>query len=85
MSHTLATVIGLIGSATFIVAFAYANVAKAMDKRLFNAMNLVGAILLLISLSVDFNLPSVVLESVWGIIALIGLIAAMRGNRTPQL
>ena len=56
-----------------------------MDKRLFNAMNLVGAILLLISLSVDFNLPSVVLESVWGIIALIGLIAALRGHRTPQL
>lgn len=85
MSHIVATIIGLIGSATFIAAFAYANVAKAMDKRLFNALNLVGAILLLISLSVDFNLPSVVLESVWGIIALIGLIAALRGNRGPQL
>jgi hypothetical protein len=84
MSHFAATIIGLIGSATFIIAFAYANIAKAMDKRLFNAMNLVGAILLLISLSVDFNLPSVVLESVWGIIALIGLIAALRGHRTPQ-
>lgn len=84
MSHLVATIIGLIGSAAFITAFAYANVARAMDKRLFNAMNLVGAILLLISLSVDFNLPSVVLESVWGIIALIGLIAAIRGNRTPQ-
>jgi hypothetical protein len=85
MSHFVATIVGLIGSATFIAAFAYANVSPAMDKRLFNAMNLVGAILLLISLSVDFNLPSVVLESVWGIIALIGLIAAIRGNRTPQL
>ncbi|PXA83102.1 hypothetical protein DMC47_44515 [Nostoc sp. 3335mG] len=85
MSHIVATFIGLIGSATFIAAFAYANISKAMDKRLFNAMNLIGAILLLISLSVDFNLPSVVLESVWGIIALIGLIAAMRGNRGPQL
>ncbi|MBA2934303.1 hypothetical protein HZF05_09350 [Sphingomonas sp. CGMCC 1.13654] len=85
MSHIVATIIGLIGSATFIAAFAYANISPAMDKRLFNAMNLVGAVLLLISLSVDFNLPSVVLESVWGIIALIGLIAAMRGSRGPQL
>lgn len=85
MSHIVATIIGLIGSATFIAAFAYANVAKAMDKRLFNALNLVGAILLLISLSVDFNLPSVVLESVWGVIALIGLIAALRGSPGPQL
>ena len=85
MSHLVATIIGLIGSATFIAAFAYANVSPAMDKRLFNAMNLIGAILLLISLSVDFNLPAVILESAWGIIALIGLIAALRGNRTPQL
>jgi hypothetical protein len=85
MTHVTATIIGLIGSAIFVAAFAYANVSRAMDKRLFNAMNLVGAILLLISLSVDFNLPAAVLESVWGIIALIGLIAAIRGNRTPQL
>jgi len=85
MNHVTATIIGLIGSATFIAAFAYANVSKAMDKRLFNAMNLAGAILLLISLSVDFNLPAVILETAWGIIALIGLIAAVRGNRTPQL
>jgi len=85
MSHLVATIVGLIGSATFIAAFAYANVSPAMDKRLFNAMNLIGAILLLISLSVDFNLPAVILESAWGIIALVGLIAALRGNRTPQL
>jgi hypothetical protein len=84
MSHLTATIIGLIGSATFIAAFAYANVSSAMDKRLFNAMNLAGAILLLISLSVDFNLPAVILESAWGVIALIGLIAAIRGNRTSQ-
>jgi len=85
MSHLVATIIGLIGSATFIAAFAYANVSPAMDKRLFNAMNLIGAILLLISLSVDFNLPAVILESAWGLIALIGLIIAIRSHRTPQL
>ena len=85
MSHLAATIVGLIGSATFIAAFAYANVSKAMDKRLFNALNLIGAILLLISLSVDFNLPAAILECAWGLIALISLIAAIRGHRTSQL
>jgi hypothetical protein len=84
MTSLTATIIGLAGSAIFIAAFAYANIAQAMDKRLFNAMNLVGAILLLISLSVDFNLPAMVLESAWGLIALIGLIAAVRGRGAPQ-
>lgn len=78
MSHSTATVIGLVGSALFIIAFAYANLATSLNKRLFNLMNLVGAVLLLISLSVDFNLPSVVLESVWGLIALAGLVASFR-------
>jgi hypothetical protein len=83
MSSFAATLIGLVGSAIFIAAFAYANIARVMDKRLFNVMNLIGSILLLISLSVDFNLPAMVLESAWGVIALTGLIAAMR--RRPEV
>ena len=71
-------VIGLIGSALFIGAFAYANVSPAMDKLLFNALNLIGAILLLISLSVNFNLASTVLEAAWAMIALAGLVGALR-------
>ena len=78
MSGTLADVIGLIGSALFIVAFAYANVAKNLNKLLFNLANLIGAILLLISLSVNFNLAAFVLEAAWGVIALIGLVGALR-------
>lgn len=84
MSSVAATAVGLIGSAIFIAAFAYANIARMMDKRLFNAMNLLGSILLLISLSVDFNLPAMVLESAWGVIALVGLVAAIRGRRMAQ-
>ena len=48
MSQTLADIIGLTGSALFIAAFAYANVAKQLNKVAFNLANLVGAILLLI-------------------------------------
>jgi hypothetical protein len=80
----LADIIGLIGSALFIGAFAYANVAKELNKLLFNALNLAGAILLLISLWVNFNLAAFVLETAWAVIAVAGLVAALRRRKAPQ-
>ena len=72
-----ADIIGLCGSALFIGAFIYANITPLLNKLVFNALNLVGAVLLLISLSVNFNLPAVVLEVAWAAIALFGLIRAL--------
>ena len=84
MSHTVGDIIGLAGSALFIAAFAYANVSKHLNKVLFNLANLVGAILLLVSLSVSFNLAAVVLEVVWGLIAAAGLVMALvKRNAAP--
>lgn len=80
MNQILADVIGLTGSALFIAAFAYANVAKQLNKLVFNLANLVGAILLLISLSVNFNLAAFVLEAAWGTIAGVGLVLAIRAR-----
>ena len=73
-----ADVIGLIGSALFIAAFAYANLSKTLNKALFNLANLIGSILLLISLAVNFNLAAFVLETAWGLIAAVGLVMALR-------
>ena len=81
MSGFAADVIGLVGSALFLGAFAYANFSPALDKLWFNAANLVGSVLLLISLSVHFNLAATVLETIWGLIAGAGLIAAIRKRR----
>ena len=78
MNPLAADVIGLLGSALFIAAFAYANIAKQLNKVAFNLANLAGAILLLISLSVNFNLAAFVLEAAWGIIATVGLMMAIR-------
>ena len=75
---TLPDFIGLIGSALFIIAFAYANAAKSLNKRLFNALNLVGGILLLISLYYHFNLAATVLEVAWVCIAFVGLVNTYR-------
>lgn len=80
MTIDVADAIGMIGSLLFIIAFGYANAAKALDKLLFNALNVVGAILLLYSLSVHFNLAAMVLEVAWAMIALWGLISALRAR-----
>jgi hypothetical protein len=78
MSPLAADIIGLVGSAIFLAAFAYANLARALNKVWFNLANLAGALLLLISLSVTFNLAAFVLEAAWALIALFGIVAALR-------
>ena len=76
-----ANVVGLVGSVLFIAAFAYANAAEHLNKLWFNAANLAGAVLLLWSLSVHFNLPAFVLECAWGLIAVAGLLRAISQRR----
>ena len=76
-----ADVIGLVGGVLIIIAFADANAAETFDKLRFNAMNLMGAVLLIISLWVHFNLASMLLEVAWAVIALWGLVAAWRARR----
>ena len=81
MTSAIADVVGLVGSAIFIAAFAYANFAKRFDKLWFNLANLVGAALLLASLWINFNLAAFVLEIAWGVIASVGIVAALRARR----
>ena len=80
----LADAIGLTGSGLFIAAFAYANAAKQLNKIAFNLANLLGAIMLLISLSVTFNLAAFVLEAAWGTIAAVGLVMAVFRRQKPR-
>lgn len=80
ISPLAADIIGICGSILFISGFLYANITAAMNKILFNVINLIGAILLLISLSVHFNLAAVVLEVAWAMIAVFGLVTALRAK-----
>ena len=84
MNPLLADIIGLVGSAMMVFAYAYSNIAKAMDFVLFNLLNLVGSVLLIVSLTIHFNLASMLLEVVWAAIALLGLGKAWltRSSRT---
>ena len=81
MTLDFSDVIGLIGSALFIGAFAYANFAAHFDKLWFNLANLAGAVLLLVSLWFKFNLAAFVLEAAWAMIALAGIAGALRKRR----
>ncbi|MEQ1689192.1 MAG: hypothetical protein ABL874_11530 [Sphingopyxis sp.] len=82
ISSSTANIIGIIGSIFIVVGFAYANMAKAMNALLFNGLNLVGAILLAISLLVNVNLPALMLEVVWAAIATLGIGKALWQRRT---
>jgi len=77
MMLDLANIVGLIGSAIMVIAFAYSNLAKRMNLVLFNLLNLLGAVMLGASLTVHFNLASMLLEIVWAAIALFGLVKAL--------
>ena len=85
ISPLAADIVGLCGSVLFIIGFAYANIAKVIDQLLFNALNVAGAVLLLTSLSVHFNLAAVLLELAWGTIALAGVGRALWLRRNTLL
>lgn len=81
ISSFTADLIGFAGSFCIVAAFAYSNLAKQMNLLLFNAVNFLGAALLTVSLMVNFNLPTLVLEIVWMAIALFGIGKALIEKR----
>jgi hypothetical protein len=81
MSDGAADIIGLIGSALMVIAYAYSNIARQMSKMWFNMLNLVGSLMLMASLTIHYNMASMVLEIVWAAIAVMGLIKAYTERR----
>ncbi len=81
LSPFAADLVGFAGSFFIVAAFAYSNLTTQMNALWFNVANFLGAALLTISLTVNFNLPTMVLEVVWMAIALFGISKAlMAGN-----
>ena len=81
MNFDFPNVVGLIGSGVMVIAYAYSNMAKVLNFRLFNFLNLIGSLLLIYSLTVHFNVASMVLEVVWAFIAVIGLTKTLRKGK----
>jgi hypothetical protein len=72
---------GFAGSALILIAFAYVNILKRSPDMTFNLLNLVGAALLAVSLSINYNLPALLLEAAWMLIALYGIFTGLREKR----
>ncbi|MFM5917755.1 MAG: hypothetical protein ACKOOL_09515 [Novosphingobium sp.] len=84
MTLDWANVIGMIGSILVVIGFAYANQVQQLNRFLFNGLNLSGAVLLLVSLSVHFNLAAFVLEAIWALIATLGLLQTFIAQRRDR-
>lgn len=84
MNGFLANVIGIVGSILIVSAYAYNVYAKAVNAFIYNGTNLLGALLLTISLMAHFNLASFLLEIVWIIIAVGGLWKAYLSHARQQ-
>ena len=77
---------GFVGAAIVVVVY-FAMQQRwldALDWR-FPAVNLVGALLILVSLWFEWNFPSVVIEVFWVLISLMGLVRSVAERRRRNL
>lgn len=81
MNLDLANIAGFTGTVLILAAYAYQTVQGERTRpALQHGLNLIGALLLVSSLLVHVNVASLVLESVWAVIALFGLWRALWGK-----
>lgn len=81
ISPIAANIAGFAGMACIIFAYGYATGRKAPDPFIQHGVNLLGAALLTVSLLVNLNPASLVLEFFWAAIAIWGLIKARRARK----
>lgn len=79
------SLIGFVGMACIIGAYAYLTHSKAANPFILHGTNLAGAALLTVSLVVHTNWPSLVLEGFWAAIAIWGIAKAMRERREQRI
>ena len=78
-----ASLVGFVGTACIIGAYAYLTLSEETNPFILHGTNLAGAALLTVSLMVHTNWPSLVLEGFWAAIAITGLVKAARKRATP--
>ena len=81
MTGTAANIAGFAGMACIIFAYGYSTARAAPNPFVQHGVNLLGAAFLTVSLLVNLNLASLVLEFFWAAIALWGLAKAWRARR----
>jgi hypothetical protein len=82
MEAEAARIIGFVGVAMVLVAY-FANQQRwlSSDNWPFPLANMVGSCLMMVSLYVEWNLPSFVINGAWAAVSLWGLVRGMRARR----
>ena len=71
----LANIVGNIGVVCFLAAYWLLQKGKLAHTGLaYLGLNLIGAILVMLSLMVDWNLPAFLLEAAWALISIYGIV-----------
>jgi len=82
LAPDIANAIGFAGMACIIFAYGYSTGRAQPNPFVQHGVNLAGAAFLTVSLLVNMNPPSLVLEFFWAAIAIWGLIKAWRTRRS---
>lgn len=70
----MADIIGLLGVACFLVAYYLLQAGRTVHTSgLYLCLNLVGALLVMVSLLFAWNLPAFLLEAAWASISMYGI------------
>ena len=78
---TLPDLLGVVGVLCILIAYAGATSGRLDARRApALALNLAGALLILVSLYFDFNLSAVLMEAAWALVAIYGLIQLALGR-----
>jgi hypothetical protein len=77
-------IVGFVGAAIFVAVY-FANQQRWLSSEdwRYPLANLIGAVLILVSLLYEWNLPSVVIEVFWAVISLYSMAKSLRERRSP--
>jgi hypothetical protein len=85
MNISMYDVIGLMAPAMFLYAYLMVSIGRWSSSNVwFHLLNLLGALLIMVSLSHDFNLPVFVLEICWGAISIYGMVKAVKHKEASR-
>lgn len=81
----MADTLGVLGALCVVVAYTLLQLEKTDPRSYtYNLINLAGAILLFVSLLINFNLGSFIIEIVWIVISVYGLYQTHRKNNEAK-
>jgi multidrug transporter EmrE-like cation transporter len=78
---SLPDIIGLLGVASMVIAFTLFQLQKIQGGTLYSSMNAFGSICVLYSLVYDFNMSAFIMESIWLVMSLYGIIILVKDTK----